>query len=112
MRHSARHSAFAAGEPEAPIVDGPIGAHDNTEESGVEVPVVATQPFGEEVSPMPQGLPADPAAEADAAPAFSLSIGRIDVEFVNPPTPPAAAPADPRTRGFADYARIRRGAPR
>jgi hypothetical protein len=57
-------------------------------------------------------LPHAPPAGEDPAQPFSLSIGRIDVEFVHPPAPPAAAPADPRTRGFADYARIRRGAPR
>jgi hypothetical protein len=47
-------------------------------------------------------------------PQFTLSIGRIDVEFVQPPPAPSgsAAASDGRTRGFAAYARVRRGSPR
>ena len=51
----------------------------------------------------------------DPAPApVTVSIGRIDVEFVHPAAPPvaAAAPAVDRTRGFSSYARARRGSPR
>ncbi|MGE0257396.1 MAG: hypothetical protein AB7H71_05445 [Alphaproteobacteria bacterium] len=51
----------------------------------------------------------------DAAPApLTLSIGRIEVEFVQPPVPaPPARPSAPaRTQGFDSYAAIRRGRPR
>ena len=50
-----------------------------------------------------------PAAEAPP----SLSIGRLEVQFVQPPAPPApVAPLRRGASGFADYARIRRGSPR
>jgi hypothetical protein len=51
--------------------------------------------------------------EQRAVPPMSLSIGRIDIEFLPPPASPApAVQAKERTRGFAHYARIRRGSPR
>ena len=48
-----------------------------------------------------------------AEPPPTLSIGRLEVQFVQPPA--RSAPAAPMRRGasgFADYARIRRGSPR
>ena len=48
-----------------------------------------------------------------AEPPPTLSIGRLEVQFVQPPARPApAAPARRGAGGFADYARIRRGSPR
>jgi hypothetical protein len=60
----------------------------------------------------PAALPQRPRPDPVPAP-VTLSIGRIDVEFVQPPAPPAvAAPAVNRSRGFSNYARARRGSPR
>jgi hypothetical protein len=48
-----------------------------------------------------------------AEPPPTLSIGRLEVQFVQPPARSApAAPARRGAGGFADYARIRRGSPR
>jgi hypothetical protein len=54
------------------------------------------------------------AAEAPIAePPPMLSIGRLEVQFVQPPARPApAAPVRRGAGGFADYSRIRRGSPR
>jgi hypothetical protein len=75
----------------------------------------ATQPAG----PPPQVTVAErrPAgqmmtAEDDRAPPVTVTVGRIDVQFVQPSPPAAAAPQAPRTRGFDAYARARRGQPR
>jgi hypothetical protein len=55
-----------------------------------------------------------PQDDSDASRSLSLSIGRIDVEFVQPPAPvtPPMRQAPERTRGFARYSAIRRGLPR
>ena len=52
--------------------------------------------------------------EDDAPRSLSVSIGRIEVEFVQPPAPvaPSARQAPERTRGFTAYGAIRRGLPR
>lgn len=117
-----------------PAADAPWrarGAADEAGKAGTGAAVAETR-----ASPPPQAPavaesePGDtPRAEADrrdaraeprpgspdgaAAPSFAFSIGRIDVEFVHP-SPPATppAPVNARVRGFAEYARIRRGAPR
>lgn len=89
--------AFAAREP-AP----PESARPRAEAAERSTPVAF--PFG------PVAEQAEPAA-AEAPP--SLSIGRLEVQFVQPP---ASAPPAARVRrgasGFAEYARIRRGSPR
>lgn len=49
----------------------------------------------------------------DRTPAPVISIGRIEVQFLpQEPRVPAARPQPERTRGFAAYARARRGEPR
>jgi hypothetical protein len=53
-----------------------------------------------------------PEDAGETSPSASLSIGRIEVEFVQPPAPPPARKAPDRTRGFSAYAAIRRGQPR
>lgn len=89
--------AFAAREP-AP----PEPARPRAETAERSAPVAF--PFGSHAEQ------AEPAA-AEAPP--SLSIGRLEVQFVQPPAPPAPAARVRRgASGFADYARIRRGSPR
>ena len=89
--------AFAAREP-AP----PESARPRAKAAERSTPVAF--PFG------PDAEQAEPAA-AEAPP--SLSIGRLEVQFVQPPAPPAPAARVRRgASGFADYARIRRGSPR
>jgi hypothetical protein len=57
-------------------------------------------------------LPRRSAPDPTPAP-VTLSIERIDVEFVHPPAPPAVTTsAVSRTRGFSNYDRARRGSPR
>ncbi|BCH34315.1 hypothetical protein MesoLjLc_62450 [Mesorhizobium sp. L-8-10] len=51
-------------------------------------------------------------AEDDPAPPVTVTVGRIDVHFVQPRPAPAPPPQAPRTRGFEAYARVRRGQPR
>jgi hypothetical protein len=51
-------------------------------------------------------------AEDDPMPPVTVTVGRIDVHFIQPATAPAAPPQMPRTRGFETYARARRGQPR
>lgn len=62
----------------------------------------------------PPAAAAWPIVAPDEAPApVSVTIGRIDVQYIQPQPPVAAAPPRvQRTRGFDSYARARRGEPR
>lgn len=51
-------------------------------------------------------------AMAETHAPVTVTVGRIDVQFLPPPTPPAASPSAPRSSGFGAYARARRGIPR
>jgi hypothetical protein len=91
------HPAFAAREPAAPEPARPPA---ETAERLTQVGA----PFGAEA------IQAEPSV---AEPPPLLSIGRLEVQFVQPPAPPApSAPVRRGSSGFADYARIRRGSPR
>jgi len=57
-------------------------------------------------SEAPTGAPARPSPIA-VPPAPSITIGRIDIDLLPPPASPR--PTVERTRGFARYARLRRG---
>lgn len=61
-----------------------------------------------------ENIPPLPEAKTDpreVRPEMTVSIGQIQVEFVQPPTQPGPAtkPEIQRTRGFDEYARARRG---
>ncbi|EAQ36169.1 hypothetical protein NB311A_01654 [Nitrobacter sp. Nb-311A] len=51
-------------------------------------------------------------AMAETHAPVTVTVGRIDVQFLPPPAPPAALPSPPRSSGFGAYARARRGIPR
>ncbi|MGO4838720.1 hypothetical protein AB4144_41380, partial [Rhizobiaceae sp. 2RAB30] len=55
---------------------------------------------------------AEAAAQDDPMSPVTVTVGRIDIHFVQPAPAPAAPPQVPRTRGFETYARARRGQPR
>ncbi len=55
---------------------------------------------------------AEATAQDDPTSPVTVTVGRIDVHFVQPAPAPAAPPQVPRTRGFETYARARRGQPR
>lgn len=46
------------------------------------------------------------------APVTTVTVNRIDVQFLQPPAAPPAPPSAPRSHGFDAYARARRGIPR
>ncbi len=55
---------------------------------------------------------AEATAQDDPISPVTVTVGRIDVHFVQPAPASAAPPQVPRTRGFETYARARRGQPR
>lgn len=70
------------------------------------------RPMFFDVPPIGQVAAAQPPVES-APPPPSISIGRIDVQFLPPERPVAPIRPQPqRTRGFDTYARARRGEPR
>jgi hypothetical protein len=71
-------------------------------------PIARPEP-GEPPASSRREAPAGPEARASGV---SVSIGRIEIEVAPPPAPVAARPRIERTRGFAGYARARRGQPR
>ena len=97
----------------------PGGRREPTVGEHASMPFEPAQPWIEPLERRIQGG-APSAADAlkatdapTAEPAPTLSIGRLEVQFVQPPARPApAAPARHGAGGFADYARIRRGSPR
>lgn len=64
-----------------------------------------------DLDPRAAAPPAPPRHESpeEPAPKTSITIGRIEIDFGPKPAAPAAAPRPQRTRGFAAYARARRG---
>ncbi len=98
------------------LPEGPAAAGREGPPAPLSVQWRSERPDGPEADAQRGTAPAAPALRSPPAPPsapVALSIGRIDVEFVNPPAPPVAAPqAVSRTRGFASYSRIRRGSPR
>lgn len=70
------------------------------------------RPMFFDVPPMAPVVTAAPPVETAPSPP-TISIGRIDVQFLPQERPPAPARPQPqRTRGFDTYARARRGEPR
>lgn len=110
------------GEPVA--ATSPVAAVAPANDGGADMqeapPPVAADPPPPAIVDRPQPLAAPPDAPRIAAvfpdapspaPAVSVSVGRIEVHFIQPTPRSVAAPA-PRPQGFAAYARARRGEPR
>jgi len=102
-------------EPEAE----PGGRHEPTSSEHGSMPFEPAPPRFEPLERQIHGgapSTADTLKAVDAPtvePPPTLSIGRLEVQFVQPPARPApAAPSRRGAVGFADYARIRRGSPR
>jgi hypothetical protein len=98
----------AAASP-ASVSTAPLRAHSGRamiEETERRAPR-AREPSASRAQP-PGRAPED---AGEASPSASLTIGRIEVEFVQPAPPPARQAPD-RARGFSAYAAIRRGQPR
>lgn len=106
---SRRASEKKLEQSEAPESDPPM-----VRPPAIEHPEVPRdqRPMFFDVPPIGQVAAAQPPVES-APPPPSISIGRIDVQFL--PQERTAAPVRPqpqRTRGFDTYARARRGEPR
>ncbi|MGD9535605.1 MAG: hypothetical protein AB7P52_03695 [Alphaproteobacteria bacterium] len=91
--------------PELP----PRSTEASTEPTPARARTTARIEAGEPSVPPRREVPARP---DERAPAVSVSIGRIEIEVAPPPAPAASRPPVERTRGFAGYARARRGQPR
>lgn len=83
----------------------------DTTSSPVEVAPEASAPGWRDRSSHDWSEPPSLAAAEAQAP-VTVTVGRIDVQFLQPPAPPAASPSVPRSSGFGNYARARRGIPR
>ena len=57
----------------------------------------------------PDQLAPEPDGEVERTSPMSIAIGRIEIDFGQPPPAPAPAPPRQRTRGFEAFARARRG---
>jgi hypothetical protein len=113
-------SSVPPGQAEPP---GPVAPIENPEqpqppfarEPATPEPAPPTAETAERSAPIavPFGADAAQAGPAAAEAPPSLSIGRLEVQFVQPRAAPVrAAPVRRGASGFADYARIRRGSPR
>jgi hypothetical protein len=105
----------------SPILDSPTSlappASPRTADKAPDTPKSAVAAAVSPPRQRPERAPALPMRSAPLAeprhveatpPPLSISIGRIEIDFAPPPAP-AAAPATPRTRGFANLAGARRG---
>lgn len=94
---------------DVPLPASEKAVSDDVPRGPARVTAVAAEPipaFAAAATPhsrLPHRFPATP---GDNTP--TVSIDRIDIVVAPPPTP-ATPPPDPRTRGFAAYARLRRG---
>ncbi|MDB5717123.1 MAG: hypothetical protein JWM38_550 [Sphingomonas bacterium] len=111
----------AAGAAPAAPAEAPAAALTQIIERIFETPAaeaVAGKPEVQIIGPIaapaaPAPLPMVAGTTGASPPPVSVSVGRIEVQFVQPePRAPARSAAPPRTRGFSAYARARRGEPR
>jgi hypothetical protein len=82
------------------------------EEPDVPVSHAAMVPAAPDQSPRaiaPPSAPRQHESHDPPAPQTSITIGRIEIDFGQKPAAPPAPPRPQRTRGFAAYARARRG---
>lgn len=122
LRHDAatvppiREAVHVVSLPPAPA-SMPSSAGETAPPIAHPVPVETTRPRKPtDRAPQPiAGRPPAPHVTATADDTISpvtVTVGRIDVHFVQPQPPSTLPPQAPRTRGFEAYARARRGQPR
>src|SRR5205823_5099715 len=92
-------SPMTATAPEAP-------AQQRSSAQPITLALPVQAPARPAATPAQSQPPPQAATELQVA---SIFIGRIDVELASAPTPAPAPPPVQRTRGFARYARSRRG---
>lgn len=82
------------------------------EEPDVPIHPAAMVPAAPDLSSRASAPPSTPRQNEShdpPAPLTTITIGRIEIDFGQKPAAPPAPPGPQRTRGFAAYARVRRG---